>query len=67
MTQMLPEPANVDAPPPSDERKTVGVSQGRLILRRFLSNKIAVVSGILFILVLGFSVSAIGCAPLPVW
>ena len=43
MTQMLPEPAHVDAPPPSDERHTVGVSQGRLILRRFLSNKVAVV------------------------
>ena len=50
MTQMLPEPANVDAPAPADERNTVGVSQGRLVLRRFLANKVAVVSGILFIL-----------------
>ncbi|MDF2046835.1 ABC transporter permease [Microbacterium sp. Kw_RZR3] len=67
MTQMLPEPANVDAPPPADERNTVGVSQGRLILRRFLSNKVAVVSGILFILVAVFSVSAIGLGPIPGW
>lgn len=67
MTQMLPEPANVDAPPPADERNTVGVSQGRLILRRFLANKVAVVSGILFILVAVFSVSAIGLGPIPGW
>lgn len=67
MTQMLPEPANVDAPPPSDERQTVGVSQGRLILRRFLSNKVAVVSGILFVLLAIFSISAIGLGPIPGW
>jgi peptide/nickel transport system permease protein len=64
---MLPEPANVDAPSPSDERQTVGVSQGRLILRRFLSNKVAVVSGILFVLLALFSISAIGLGPIPGW
>lgn len=67
MTQMLPEPANVDAPGPADERNTVGVSQGRLVLRRFLANKVAVVSGILFLLLAGFSVSAIGLGPIPGW
>jgi peptide/nickel transport system permease protein len=64
---MLPEPANLDAPSPSDERQTVGVSQGRLILRRFLSNKVAVVSGILFVLLALFSISAIGLGPIPGW
>jgi len=67
MTQMLPEPANVDAPAPADERNTVGVSQGRLVLRRFLANKVAVVSGILFVLLAIFSVSAIGLGPIPGW
>ncbi|KQR85644.1 ABC transporter permease [Microbacterium sp. Leaf179] len=67
MTQMLPEPANVDAPVPADERDTVGVSQGRLVLRRFLSNKISVVSGILFVLLAIFSISAIGLGPIPGW
>ena len=67
MTQMLPEPANVDAPAPADERNTVGVSQGRLVLRRFLANKVAVVSGILFLLLAVFSISAIGFGPVPGW
>jgi peptide/nickel transport system permease protein len=64
---MLPEPANVDAPAPADERNTVGVSQGRLVLRRFLANKVAVVSGILFLLLAAVSISAIGLGPIPGW
>lgn len=67
MTQMLPEPANVDAPAPADERNTVGVSQGRLVLRRFLANKVAVVSGILFLVLAAVSISAIGLGPIPGW
>lgn len=44
-----------------------GVSQGRLILRRFLSHKPAVISMILFVLVIGFASSASGIFGLPGW
>ena len=48
----------------ADER---GVSQGRLTLRRFLAHKPAVVSAFLFILIVGFAVSATGIGPIPGW
>jgi peptide/nickel transport system permease protein len=48
----------------ADER---GVSQGRLTLRRFLGHKPAVISAILFILIVGFAVSATGFGPIPGW
>jgi peptide/nickel transport system permease protein len=44
-----------------------GVSQGRLILRRFISHRPAVVSMILFVLVIGFAASATGVFGLPGW
>lgn len=44
-----------------------GVSQGRLTLRRFLAHKPALVSAILFILIVGFAVSAVGIGPIPGW
>lgn len=65
MSQMMPEPVEAPAAPITDD--TVGVSQGRLILRRFLANKVAVVSGILFLIVVAFSMSAIGIGPIPGW
>ncbi|GIT80672.1 ABC transporter permease [Leifsonia sp. LS1] len=43
------------------------VSQGKLIWKRFLSNKVAVGSAILFILIVLFSVSAIGIGPIHGW
>ncbi len=43
------------------------VSQGKLIWKRFLSNKVAVGSAILFILILLFSISAIGIGPIHGW
>ncbi len=43
------------------------VSQGRLIWKRFLSNKVAVASAILFILIVLFSISAIGIGPIHGW
>ncbi|MEO6309880.1 MAG: hypothetical protein ABIO33_04260, partial [Leifsonia sp.] len=42
-------------------------SQGRLIARRFLSNRIAVTSGVLVILIIVFALSAIGVGPIPGW
>ncbi|MFJ6652023.1 ABC transporter permease [Microbacterium sp. NPDC091313] len=67
MTQMLPEPTPAPEAAAPERTDEVGVSQGRLILRRFLANKVAVVSGILFILIALFSVSAIGIGPIPGW
>ncbi|AGW41912.1 ABC transporter permease [Leifsonia xyli subsp. cynodontis DSM 46306] len=43
------------------------VSQGRLIWKRFLSNKISVASAILFILIVLFSLSAIGIGSIHGW
>lgn len=48
----------------SDE---VAVSQGRLIWRRFLKNRISVVSAILFLLVILFALTAVGIGPIPGW
>jgi peptide/nickel transport system permease protein len=48
----------------ADER---GISQGRLTLRRFLAHKPAVISAILFLLIVGFAVSATGIGPIPGW
>lgn len=66
MSQMMPEPVEAPATPATPD-DTVGVSQGRLILRRFFANKVAVVSGILFLIVVAFSLSAIGIGPIPGW
>ncbi|MGV9193410.1 ABC transporter permease [Microbacterium sp. MC2] len=48
----------------SDER---GISQGRLTLRRFLAHKPAVISAILFILIVAFAVSATGIGSWAGW
>jgi len=44
-----------------------GESQGRLILKRFLANKLAVASVILYLIILVFAISAIGLGPIPGW
>lgn len=44
-----------------------GESEGRIILRRFLRNRIAVISLIFFLLITAFSISAIGLGPIPGW
>jgi peptide/nickel transport system permease protein len=64
--QMMPETAEPTLEP-TEVDQTAGVSQGRLILRRFLANKVAMVSGVLFILVVAFATSAIGVGPIPGW
>lgn len=48
-------------------RKSPGESQGRLIFKRFLGNKLAVVSVILYVLILLFALSAIGIGPIHGW
>lgn len=45
----------------------VAVSQGRLIWRRFLQNRLAVISAVLFILVVIFAITSIGVGPIPGW
>ena len=44
-----------------------GISQGRLILRRFLKHKPALVSIVLLVLIVGFAVSATGIPGIPGW
>jgi peptide/nickel transport system permease protein len=44
-----------------------GVSQGRLTLRRFFAHRPAVISAVLFILIIVFAVSATGIGPWPGW
>lgn len=57
-------PARGDAVLVADEK---GISESRLVLRRFLAHKPAVISGILFVFVIGFAISAIGVGPIPGW
>lgn len=64
--QMMPETAE-PAHESADADQTAGVSQGRLILRRFLANKVAMVSGVLFLLLVIFATSAVGIGPIPGW
>lgn len=59
----LPETA-----PPVEEREiTVGMSQGRLIMRRFLHNKVAIVSFVVFALVVVLSLTSVGAFGIPGW
>ncbi|WOF24429.1 ABC transporter permease [Microbacterium betulae] len=62
---MMIDPSGSAAPKAPEE--TVGLSQGRLILKRFLGNRLAVVSLVLYVAVLLFSISAIGLGPIPGW
>lgn len=70
----IPVDASLESPgTPSDGDRHVlskqerGISQGRLTLRRFLAHKPAVISAILFILIVGFAISATGIGPIPGW
>ncbi|WP_375383852.1 ABC transporter permease [uncultured Microbacterium sp.] len=70
----IPINPSLEAPgTPADGGPTVlaaedkGVSQGRLILKRFLSHKPALVSMILFVLIIAFAASAVGFFGLPGW
>jgi peptide/nickel transport system permease protein len=56
-----------DATDPSTSDHEPGESQGRIILRRFLANRLAVISLIVYLVVIIFSISAIGLGPIPGW
>ncbi|HRN30446.1 MAG TPA: ABC transporter permease, partial [Terrimesophilobacter sp.] len=49
------------------EVDTEGVSQGRLIFRRFVRNKIAMISLVVFLAVVALSVTSIGAFGIPGW
>jgi len=66
MSQMMVEPVEPHDAPPADPSE-VGQSQGRLILRRFLTNRISIIAAVMFIALVAFSVSAIGFGPIPGW
>ncbi len=51
---------------PRDSREE-GLSQGRLIFRRFVRNKVAMAALVVFVAIGLFSVSAIGIGPIPGW
>jgi peptide/nickel transport system permease protein len=70
----IPIDPNFEAPgAPAEQGPSVlvadekGVSQGRLILRRFLAHKPALVSIVLFVLIVGFAISSTGIAGIPGW
>lgn len=44
-----------------------GESQGRIIFRRFLANRLAVIALIVYVLIIVFAISAIGLGPIPGW
>ncbi|MEV4688804.1 ABC transporter permease [Microbacterium sp. LWH3-1.2] len=70
----IPIGENFEAPsePAADPTQVLtaeekGLSQGRLILRRFLAHKPALVSIVLFVLIVGFAISATGIFGIPGW
>jgi peptide/nickel transport system permease protein len=58
-------PDGVRAASDLDEHR--GESQGQIVLRRFLANRLAVVAIIVYVIVIVFSISAIGLGPIPGW
>ena len=54
MSQMMVEPVEPHDAPPADPSE-VGQSQGRLILRRFLTNRISIIAAVLFVALVAFS------------
>ena len=70
----IPMGANFEAPsePAADPTTVVtadekGSSQGRLIFKRFLQHKPALISIVLFVLIVGFAISATGIFGIPGW
>jgi peptide/nickel transport system permease protein len=64
----LPEPTLNDGVEAAEtEKNGRNQSQGRIILRRFLKNKVAVAALVVYLLVLVFSLSAIGIGPIQGW
>jgi peptide/nickel transport system permease protein len=64
----LLEPEIPGAPTPDVENQgRPGESQGRLIFKRFMGNKVAVISVCLYLAVLIFAISAIGLGPIHGW
>jgi peptide/nickel transport system permease protein len=62
MDEVSPAPAT---PEPEDQIR--GLSQGRIVFKRFMDHRGAVVGIIVFLLVLILAVSSIGLGPIPGW
>ena len=62
----LPEP-DFHAPGDRKIQPTVGVSQGRLILRRFIEHRISLISIVVLILIFVLSTSSVGILGIPGW
>jgi peptide/nickel transport system permease protein len=69
MTSLIDRPGEPHEPAPvaTPIDNTAGSSQGKLVFRRFLRNRVSVVSLILYVVVILFAVSAIGAGPIPGW
>ncbi|MDM4763352.1 ABC transporter permease [Galbitalea sp. SE-J8] len=73
MSTVLGNPVEPELPDPTGEvedalsQKRRGESEGRIILRRFLKNRTAVVSLVIFVLITLYAISAIGLGPIPGW
>ena len=70
----IPMGANFEAPsePAAEPTKVVtadekGLSQCRLIFKRFIQHKPALISILLFVLIVGFAISATGIFGIPGW
>jgi len=66
MTQLAIEPSTPETESAGHE-SVAGQTQARLVFKRFVSNKIAMTSLIVLVLIVGFSISAIGIGPIPGW
>lgn len=64
MSGVLPEPST---PPAEKIEATVGVSQGRLIFRRFLEHKLSLIAIFVLIAIFLISVAAVGIFDFPGW
>lgn len=65
---MMPDPPEMPIRiEPSEAEQVKGIGQGRLILRRFLSNKLAVTCLVIYVLLVLFALTAVGFGPIPGW
>jgi peptide/nickel transport system permease protein len=58
-------PPTPDTPEPEEQVR--GLSQGRIVLKRFLDHRAAVIGMVVFVLVVILAVTSIGLGPIPGW
>lgn len=58
---------HVDDPAANNEENTQGLSQGRIVLRRFLGHKAALISMLVLLFIIVISITSIGLGPIKGW